>query len=237
MKEFQGKFFRLGLSSDEFNELAVPLTSEPWVDVLTKFRLVTCQPLSKQPTFTVYALRDDELVHLADCQSVLDASLANARLLFNGVENACVSLMLELGRPLMAVATLMYAPGTIEDAMTPDERKELWSVDADVLKRALAPYPKLLAAVFPVQPPLHKSSAEKQDVTLYDLLKVKTTVMEIKDLTFSFLFFPPKGAVPLKINQIFKWQSTNNLRHDITVHGEREINDFFFISRKSTAVS
>ena len=127
----------------------------------------------------------------------------------------------------MAVATLMYAPGTIEDAMTPDERKELWSVDADVLKRTLAPYPKLLAAVFPVQPPLHKSSAEKQDVTLYDLLKVKTTVMEIKDLTFSFLFFPPKGAVPLKINQIFKWQSTNNLRHDITVHGEREINDFF----------
>ena len=48
---------------------------------------------------------------------------------------------------------------------------EVWHVEEQVLKEALAPHPKLKAAIFP--PPAKEGSpAETQDISLYQLLQV-----------------------------------------------------------------
>ena len=70
----------------------------------------------------------------------------------------------------MAMATLMYAPVSIEEAMT--RRGEVWSADATKLRKALAAYPKLQAAVFADRSKTNKTAAELQDVSLYELLQV-----------------------------------------------------------------
>lgn len=113
---------------------------------------------------------------MADRDALFEASLANSQLILQPVAGSrgltvSVQDMLDHNRTLMAVATLMYAPGGIEEAIS--RRGEVWSVNAQNLHKALAPYPKLQAAVFADQSKANRTAAELQDVSVYELLQVE----------------------------------------------------------------
>eukprot|EP00057_Strongylocentrotus_purpuratus_P015768 XP_011670242.1 PREDICTED: spatacsin [Strongylocentrotus purpuratus] len=127
---------------------------------------------------------------VSDPSLVFQASLSNARLLMK-VTQPTVSRLLDAGYPIIAIATLLYAPGSIPEALTPatNEDEKLWKLDGDKLKQALRPYPKLLSAVFP---PSSIDGIKAQDITVYELLQ---------------------GNCPLDPRKLFLWQSTNKVMH------------------------
>lgn len=153
---------------------------------------------------------------LADHEAVFAASLANSQLVlqpFAGSRNVVVTVqdMLDHDRTLMALGTLMYAPVSIEDAMS--RRGEVWSVDAHQLRRALAAYPKIQAAVFPDHSSDNKTAAELQDVSLYELLQVGVYLpLDGYGVCFHGFFFQSSEACD--VSRLFRWQSTNNLDTD-----------------------
>lgn len=131
---------------------------------------------------------------------MFQASLTSAQVLLPGSQASLSSLLLE-GHPLLALATIMFAPGGIDQVSGASEDKARdpsasvtmslfsscvkliiqgqrsgrseWTVDPQVLKMALAPYPKLKAALFPGGPRGHSPSS---DVTVYHLLQVQSHV-------------------------------------------------------------
>ncbi|XP_067874312.1 spatacsin isoform X2 [Heterodontus francisci] len=107
--------------------------------------------------------------NLLDTSVTFQASLANAQMLIPSNQASVSSMLLE-GHTLMALATIMFAPGGIDQVM--QERKDaddsLWKVDPQLLKMALAPYPKLRAALFPQLTP---HGIPPLDITLYHLLQ------------------------------------------------------------------
>jgi spatacsin len=166
--------YRLGCTPQDINALGLDGEQKDWVHVLVRFRLAA--------------------VH--GREAIFSASLANSQLVLQPVIRprpviACVQDMLEHGRTLMAMATLMYAPVSIEEAMS--RRGEPWSVDAAKLQKALSAYPKLQAAVFADQSKANKTAAELQDVSLYELLQ---------------------SSESCDVSCLFRWQSTNNLITD-----------------------
>ena len=89
---------------------------------------------------------------------------------------------------LMSLATLMYAPVPIAEALKASNSQQPWYVDQSELKQVLVAYPTLQAAIFPSLS-TKLTPAESQDITLYELLK---------------------GSVPFDVCRLFKWQKTNS---------------------------
>uniref|UniRef100_H3CAS0 SPG11 vesicle trafficking associated, spatacsin n=1 Tax=Tetraodon nigroviridis TaxID=99883 RepID=H3CAS0_TETNG len=138
--------------------------SQPWCEMLVKVQEVT---------------RD-----LTDPGLVFQASLTGAQVLLPDSQASLVSLLLE-GHSLLALATIMFAPGGINQVSSSRAPAPSRSqVDPQVLKMALAPYPRLKAALFPGGPRGHGSS----DVTLYHLLQ---------------------ALHPLDPSRLFGWQAAN----------------------------
>lgn len=87
------------------------------------------------------------------------------------------------------------------------------SVDPQLLKMALAPHPKLKAALFPPGPRGHGLMA---DISLYHLLQVAPPTPAVScDLAascFQFpVFFPFQCLQPLDSSRLFGWQTANTL--------------------------
>ncbi|KAM9313273.1 spatacsin [Gastrophryne carolinensis] len=122
-----------------------------------------------------------------DASRMFHASLSNAHVLIPGYQPSVNSMLLE-GHTLLALATSMYAPGGIDGALQqPEEGSALkQNVDLPLLKMALAPYPKLKAALFPQHP---VKSTSPSDISLYHLLQTLT---------------------PFHPAHFFTWQSTNS---------------------------
>ncbi|XP_048337718.1 spatacsin isoform X2 [Sphaerodactylus townsendi] len=123
-----------------------------------------------------------------DAEMIFQASLANAQILIPS-DQASVSTMLLEGRTLLALATTMYAPGGIDQILQNGSGGEspAQKVDAQLFRVALAPYPKLKAALF--SPPASHGSLPS-DVSLYHLVQ---------------------ALVPFDPAKLFGWQPTNSL--------------------------
>lgn len=125
---------------------------------------------------------------------VFRASLTSAQVLLPDSQASLISLLLE-GHALLALATIMFAPGGIHQVRRPrgagqglrsltpispsrvklmgqGQRSGRSEVDPQVLKMALAPYPKLKAALFPGGP---RGQGQASDITVYHLLQVAPT--------------------------------------------------------------
>uniref|UniRef100_UPI00398F3600 spatacsin isoform X2 n=1 Tax=Pristiophorus japonicus TaxID=55135 RepID=UPI00398F3600 len=126
--------------------------------------------------------------NLGDPSVTFQASLANAQMLIPSNQASVSSMLLE-GHTLMALATIMFAPGGIDQVMQKREEAgdSLWKVDPQLLKMALAPYPKLRAALFPQLTP---HGIPPPDISLYHLLQ---------------------SLHPFDPSRLFGWQSANLL--------------------------
>ncbi|XP_051000473.1 spatacsin [Acomys russatus] len=125
--------------------------------------------------------------NLTDPRLIFQASLANAQILIP-TNQASVSSMLLEGHTLLALATTMYAPGGVSQVVQNEETENcLKKVDPQLLKMALAPYPKLKAALFPQ---CTAPSVLPSDVTLYHLIQ---------------------SLPPFDPSRLFGWQSANTL--------------------------
>ncbi|NXK50306.1 SPTCS protein, partial [Chauna torquata] len=138
--------------------------AHPWFEFLVKCREVASNP------------RDPKVI--------FHASLANAQILIPSNQASVSSMLLE-GHTLLALATTMYAPGGIDQ--NEDMEKHVKKVDAQLLKMALTPYPKLKAALFP---PCTSHGILPPDISLYHLVQ---------------------SLVPFDPTKLFGWQSTNTL--------------------------
>ncbi|XP_061451638.1 spatacsin isoform X2 [Rhineura floridana] len=138
--------------------------AHPWFEFL-----VQCRGIASNP---------------GDVKMVFQASLANAQILIPS-NQASVSTMLLEGRTLLALATTMYSPGGIDQVFQNGDGGE--TVDAQLFRMALAPYPKLRAALFP-QYTCH--GILPSDISLYHLVQ---------------------SLVPFDPTKLFGWQSANTL--------------------------
>ncbi|XP_053128108.1 spatacsin isoform X2 [Hemicordylus capensis] len=138
--------------------------AHPWFEFL-----VRCRGIASNP---------------GDAKMIFQASLANAQILIPS-NQASVSTMLLEGRTLLALATTMYAPGGVDQVLQSGGGGE--KVDAQLFRMALAPYPKLRAALFPQ----HASHGIcPPDISLYHLLQ---------------------SLAPFDPTKLFGWQSANTL--------------------------
>uniref|UniRef100_A0A6Q2XE84 Spatacsin C-terminal domain-containing protein n=1 Tax=Esox lucius TaxID=8010 RepID=A0A6Q2XE84_ESOLU len=144
--------------------------SQPWFEMMVKIQEIT---------------RD-----LSDPNRVFQASLTSAQVLIQGSQATVSSMLLE-GHSLLALATIMFAPGGIDQVVSPEERagSSVSKVDLQLLKMALSPYPKLKAALFPVSG-LRGTPATTSDVSVYHLMQ---------------------SLHPLDLSRLFGWQSANTL--------------------------
>ncbi|KAL0967919.1 hypothetical protein UPYG_G00259670 [Umbra pygmaea] len=144
--------------------------SQPWFEMLVKIQEIT---------------RD-----LSDPNLVFQASLTSSQVLIPGSQATISSMLLE-GHSLLALATIMFAPGGIDQVVSRGERtgSGVSKVDLQLLKMALSPYPKLKAALFPVSG-TRGSPATTSDVSIYHLMQC---------------------LHPLDLSRLFGWQSANTL--------------------------
>ncbi|KAM3870218.1 spatacsin [Diretmus argenteus] len=142
--------------------------SQPWFEMLVKIQEIT---------------RD-----LSDPGLVFQASLTSAQVLLPGGQASLSSLLLE-GHSLLALATIMFTPGGIDQVVVQGERsgRSEWRVDPQLLKMALAPHPKLRAALFPTGP---RGNTPSSDISIYHLLQ---------------------SLHPLDPSRLFGWQAANTL--------------------------
>ncbi|XP_043836659.1 LOW QUALITY PROTEIN: spatacsin [Dromiciops gliroides] len=125
--------------------------------------------------------------NMADPKLIFQASLANAQILIPS-NQANVSSMLLEGHTLLALATTVYASGGLSQVVQKEEGEtSLRRVDPQLLKMALAPYPKLRAALFPQNA---APSILPHDITLYHLIQ---------------------SLSPFDPTRLFGWQATNTL--------------------------
>uniref|UniRef100_A0A8C7T6C1 SPG11 vesicle trafficking associated, spatacsin n=1 Tax=Oncorhynchus mykiss TaxID=8022 RepID=A0A8C7T6C1_ONCMY len=144
--------------------------SHPWFEMLVKMQEIT---------------RD-----LSDPERVFQASLTSAQVLIPGSQAMISSMLLE-GHSLLALATIMFAPGGIDQVVSQGERagSSVSRVDPQLLKMALSPYPKLKAALFPVSG-TRGTTATTSDISVYHLMQ---------------------SLHPLDPSRLFGWQSANTL--------------------------
>ncbi|KAJ8249250.1 hypothetical protein GJAV_G00232780 [Gymnothorax javanicus] len=142
--------------------------NHPWFEMLVRVQEIT---------------RD-----LADPQLVFQASLTNAQILIPGSQASVSSMLLE-GHSLLALSTIMFAPGGIDQVVSArrGEGDSQWRVDLQLLKMALSPYPKLKSALFPLSP---QRGTPPPDTTIYHLMQ---------------------SLHPLDPSRLFGWQSANTL--------------------------
>ncbi|XP_019712775.1 spatacsin isoform X1 [Hippocampus comes] len=145
-----------------------PTHSQPWSDMMVKMQEVTSN------------ITDPTLVH--------QASLTCAQLLLPGSPPSLGSLLLE-GHSLLALATIMFAPGGIDQVVAQRESQSRaeFSVDPQLMKMALTAYPKLKAALFPAGA---RGPGPFTDVSVYHLLQ---------------------ALHPLDPCRLFGWQTGNSL--------------------------
>ncbi|XP_016086251.1 spatacsin [Sinocyclocheilus grahami] len=136
--------------------------SFPWFEMMLKLQKIT---------------RD-----LKEPERVFGASLTAAQVLLPGSQASISSMLLE-GHSLLALSTIMFRPGGMDQAVREGERGQdpLSRVDPQLLRMALSAYPKLRAALFP-------QSGPRCDVSLYHLLQ---------------------ALHPLDPSRLFGWQSAN----------------------------
>ncbi|TSK13422.1 Spatacsin [Bagarius yarrelli] len=125
---------------------------------------------------------------LENPEQVFQASLTSAQVLLPGSQASVSSMLLE-GHSLLALSTIMFAPGGIDRVVTEGDKggDVLSRVDPQLLRMALSAYPKLKAALFP-QTGLRVPSA--CDVSIYHLMQ---------------------SLHPLDTSKLFGWQSANTL--------------------------
>nr|XP_046249674.1 spatacsin isoform X2 [Scatophagus argus] len=145
--------------------------SQPWFEMLVKIQEIT---------------RDLSVSVAPDPGLVFQASLTSAQVLLPGSQASLSSLLLE-GHSLLALAAVMFAPGGIDQVVVQGERsgRSERTVDPQLLKMALAPHPKLRAALFPAGP---RGNGPSSDVSVYHLLQ---------------------ALHPLDASRLFGWQAAN----------------------------
>ncbi|XP_077424226.1 spatacsin isoform X2 [Vanacampus margaritifer] len=145
-----------------------PTDSQPWSDMMVKMQEITTN------------LTDPALVH--------QASLTCAQVLLPGSPPSLSSLLLE-GHSLLALSTIMFAPGGIDQVVVQGASlsRADFSVDPQLMKMALMAYPKLKAALFPAGP---RGPGPFTDVSVYHLLQ---------------------ALHPLDPSRLFGWQAGNSL--------------------------
>ncbi|KAM3927193.1 spatacsin [Leptodactylus fuscus] len=140
------------------------------------------------------------LVHVRQVNDNIDAdrmfqvSLSNAHMLMPGCQPSVNNMLLD-GHTLLALATIMYAPGGIDGVLKQCEVPShcQWNVDLPLLKMALTSYPKLRAALFSQHP---SNCGSPPDITLYHLLQ---------------------SLSPFHPAHFFTWQPTNSLAASDTI--------------------
>ncbi|XP_077566374.1 spatacsin [Stigmatopora nigra] len=149
------------------------IQSQPWFDLMVKMQEIT--------------------TNLTEPVLVYQASLTCAQLLLPGSPPSLGSLLLE-GHSLLALATIMFSPGGIDKALDPVEKLSQTgcSIDRQLMKMALAPYPKLKAALFPPGP---RGPGPLTDVSVYHLLQ---------------------ALHPLDPSRMFGWQAANSFNSSET---------------------
>ncbi|XP_034031424.1 LOW QUALITY PROTEIN: spatacsin [Thalassophryne amazonica] len=142
--------------------------SHPWFEMLVKIQEITRNP--------------------SDPVLVFQASLTSAQVLLPGGQASLSSLLLE-GHSLLALATIMFAPGGVDQVVVQGERscRSERAIDPQLLKMALAPYPKLRAALFPTG---SRGNSLSSDISVYHLLQ---------------------SLHPLDVSRLFGWQAANTL--------------------------
>uniref|UniRef100_A0A672YJZ8 SPG11 vesicle trafficking associated, spatacsin n=1 Tax=Sphaeramia orbicularis TaxID=375764 RepID=A0A672YJZ8_9TELE len=142
--------------------------SHPWFEMLVKIQEIT---------------RD-----LSDPGLIFQAGLTSAQVLLPGSQASLSSLLLE-GHSLLVLAAIMFAPGGIDQVLVQSEKssRSERSLDPQLLKMALAPHPKLKAALFPAGP---RGNSLPSDVSVYHLLQ---------------------SLHPLDPSKLFGWQTANTL--------------------------
>ncbi|XP_053574447.1 spatacsin isoform X2 [Bombina bombina] len=143
--------------------------TKPWFGFLVQMRQIEANP--------------------EDYKQMFYASLSNSHMVMPGYQPSVSNMLLE-GHTLLALATNMYAPGGIDKVL--EQRDETApcnrNVDPQLLKMALAPYPKLKAALFSQHP--SSSGPIPSDISLYHLLQSLT---------------------PFHPTRFFTWQIANTL--------------------------
>ncbi|XP_042561282.1 spatacsin isoform X3 [Clupea harengus] len=119
---------------------------------------------------------------------VFQGSLTSARVLIPGSQGSVSSMLLE-GHSLLALSTIMFAPGGIDQVSQHvlQVGECPWRADPQLLKMALSTYPKLKFAVFPPSGPFGMGSS---DISVYHLMQ---------------------SLNPLDSSRLFWWQSANTL--------------------------
>ncbi|XP_054633322.1 spatacsin [Dunckerocampus dactyliophorus] len=147
--------------------------TQPWFDMLVKIQEIS---------------RD-----LTDPGMVFQASLTSAQVLLPGSPPSLSSLLLE-GHSLLALATIMFSPGGVDQVVLRAERSTSseCSVDPQLMKMALTAYPKLKAALFPAGP---RGPGPFSDISIYHLLQ---------------------SLHPLDPCRLFGWQAANSLNSSET---------------------
>lgn len=163
---------------------------------LQHYRLTprNCPLLSDQTLFVTYPwfemlIKIQEITRdLTEPGLVFQACLTSAQVLLPGSQASLSSLLLE-GHSQLALAAIMFAPGGIDQFLVEGEKsgRSERTVDPQLLKMALAPYPKLKAALFPSGP---RGNNQPLDVSLYHLLQ---------------------SLHPLDPSKLFSWQTANTL--------------------------
>uniref|UniRef100_A0AAX7SHH3 Spatacsin C-terminal domain-containing protein n=1 Tax=Astatotilapia calliptera TaxID=8154 RepID=A0AAX7SHH3_ASTCA len=142
--------------------------------------LLSSQSLSeRQPWFEMLVRIQEITRDLSDPGLVFQASLTSAQVLLPGSQASLSSLLLE-GHSLLTLAAIMFAPGGIDQVNSR-------TVDPQLLKMALAPHPKLRAALFPAVP---RGNGPPSDISVYHLLQ---------------------SLHPLDPSRLFGWQAANTL--------------------------
>ncbi|XP_006920480.1 spatacsin isoform X3 [Pteropus alecto] len=160
-------YYKLSPSNCPFLEKKELHEAHPWFEFL-----VQCRQVSS---------------NLTDPKLIFQASLANAQILIPSNQASVSSMLLE-GHTLLALATTMYAPGGVSQVVQNEENEScLKKVDPQLLKMALAPYPKLKTALFPQYT---APSVLPPDITLYHLIQ---------------------SLSPFDPSRLFGWQSANTL--------------------------
>ncbi|XP_076863202.1 spatacsin [Brachyhypopomus gauderio] len=137
---------------------------------------------------------------LKDPAQVFQASLTSAQVLLPGSQASVSSMLLE-GHSLLALSTIMFGRGGIDQVVRDGGRGQdaQCRVDPQLLRMALSAYPKLKAALFPPTGPRGIAAC---DISVYHLMQ---------------------SLHPLDTSKLFGWQSANTLG---TAEGPAELPHF-----------
>ncbi|XP_023811202.1 spatacsin isoform X3 [Oryzias latipes] len=133
-------------------------------------RLLNEQKLSKSQPWCEMLVKIQEITRdLSDAELLFQASLTCAQVLLPGSQASLSSLLLE-GHSLLVLAAVMFSPGGIDQVMTQGERAPQLdrTIDPQLLKMALAPHPRLRAALFPSGV---SAGGASSDISIYHLLQ------------------------------------------------------------------